>query len=214
MIETGPFDERLPSEFGIQKIHAHRLVSFCKGEFKARELIIIIRASNPDGIKFHGRKDHLPKPAGVKAKTSTGGGRVWKYDKNRAFVREAHEKGTWYFSDYDLNGVWERRHMGNYERLYVGNWNPEAKKAIGARPNPGTDRFLRSINDYVCRIFGSPDMFQHGSEHDWRTNGRPTNPLPDDAFAAFEHTGKVFLMDSAWELEDYYRSRKLAWIFD
>jgi len=195
-------DRVLAERYGIQQRHAERLLRFCQGAYHARQLIIIVRASNPASAQYHGVAGHEPKPYGIEAKTGPSG-RV-----------RVDSDGPYYFSDYDLQGAYELRHMGDYLRLYIGNYQP--KKNIGHASNvsPTQNAFLADLNKSVCSYFGDPPMFQHGTQDDYRTAGRPAAAIKNDGFVAFEHTGDVYLLPDLAALRDYYNSRPgLTWIY-
>lgn len=207
LISTNAQDPRVQALCGIRRRHAERILAFTQGMFRQKSLIVVIRAANPESLRWHGAANHQPKPYGVETKTRRSG-RV-----------SVGDDGKFYFSDYDLFGVYEQRHTGDYVRLYVGNYQPNQEQpsaGIGSAivVNTLLNPFLNEINKYVCRTFGDRDMFQHGSEDDYRLAGRPKLALKDTNFAAFDHTGDVTIMTDLAALKGYYHSRPgLAWVW-
>ena len=259
---TNAQDVRIQSLCGMQRRHAEAILSFCQGAYRARSLIIVVRAGNPESLTLQGVEGHEPKPFSVKEKTRRSG-RV-----------RVTKDGPFFYSDYDLQGAYELRHTGDYVRFYVGNYvlpltkdevkapatatipivrkpggtasfavksreAPKtasfnalvrdalpAEKPIGtaASVDPVANPFLNAINQAVCRRFRDPDMFQHGTQDDWRVAGRPANEeiteegvrktLKDDCYLAFEHTGAVYLLPNVVALRRYYESRRgMTWIY-
>jgi len=255
---TNAQDVRIETLCGIRRRHAEGILSFCQGTYRARQLIIVVRAANPESLKLQGVKGHEPKPHGVDEKTRRSG-RV-----------QVTPGGPFFYSDYDLQGVYERRHTGDYSRLYVGNYilpslNDELKahatatvaiqprvpgatatfalkpreplktasfpalvrdalptakvvvKPIGTADSvdPEINPFLIAINRSVCRRFGDPDMFQHGTQDDYRKAGLPAKSLKEACFVAFEHTGAVYLLPDVAALRRYYGARSgMTWIYE
>lgn len=205
VFKATPQDSRIPNVFGIRTRHAERLLTFCQGYYRSRQLIVIVRGANPASLRFQGKEGRFPKPYGVNEKTS-------KHGRVRANIGDEATKS--YYSDYDLQGVYEQRHTGDYNRLYVGNYIPKENIGSAASVSPVANPFLNAINKFVCRGFGDPDMFQHGTQDDYRQAGRPAKDLKNDGFLAFEHSGNVYLLPNLNVLREYYRERPgLSWIY-
>lgn len=201
-ISSNASDPRLERDCGIKLRHAAMLLAFCQGTYRRQSLLVVVRGANPKSLKWQNQPGHLPKPYDVKAKTASTG-RVIPAGGD-----------TFFYSDYDLFGVYTRQHMGDYTRLYVGNYQPSAGIGTRSLVSPVDNDFLDTLNTYVCRRFGDDDMFQHGTEADYLRDGRPQQALKDDYYAAFEHTGQVFIIPGAQALKQYYRSRRgLTWVW-
>ena len=191
---------------GIKRRHAVRLLEFCKGEYRGRELIIIVRQSCPESLQWHGTPQHLPKPVTLKEKIDPSTGRTpsppsfeqslksgvrvlapgtlrgWPLLKAPVAIARHPGKGWFYISDYDLHGVYELRHTGHYDRFYVSNYVNEGFTRIGSaeQSSPSLNPFLEALNRYVCDMRrGHPEraFFQHGPEDDFRVAGRSGHRL-------------------------------------
>ena len=155
LISTNAQDPRVQELCGIRRRHAERILAFTQGMFRRKSLIVVIRAANPESLRWHGAANYQP----------------------------------------------------NVEQPSAGIGSASV---VNTRLNP----FLNEINKYVCRTFGDSDMFQHGSEDDYRLAGRPKLALKDTNFAAFDHTGDVTIMTDLAALKGFYHSRPgLAWVW-
>ncbi len=199
-------DRRLEASTGIRKQHAANLMAFCQGIYEGRQLLILVRGANPESLQWHNAPGHKPKPLTLKAKTSQGSqGRV-------------KEGGDYYYSDYDLLGVYELLDNGTYQRTYIHNAGPKPGTIIDqqqwsadAHEALSQNSFLQEINKYVCPGLR---LFQHGTNDDFRLSGAAGNPLREGESAlAFEHTGDLFLLHGTLEMRDYYHARRICWIY-
>jgi hypothetical protein len=196
--EVFPNDPRVGSQAGIASQHAGRLCAFAQGQYRKRSLLILVRGANPESLQFQGRPSFFPKPVSVKDKTGERG--------------RVKRPGVRYYSDYDLQGVYERRHTGDYQRFFVSN-PPKGAGATSAPDPLAASNFLNCLNAYVCPGL---NLFQHGPNDDYFHLG-PTGPVAnnelrdDETFLVFEPTGRMYLLPSTKTLQDYYESRALAW---
>ena len=211
---------------GMEREHARRLLAFCDGQFMRRKLIVIVRASSPASLPFHGLPGHFPKPSSVQTLTVGDLGRVPHPDKAGAYL----------ISDYDLHGVYVHQgvyHGSNgritdsYSRLYVNNYYRYGDTTVGsaASGSPNANAFLRAINHYVsspATATTKPELqfFQHGSDDDYRgpggvskhvSNEDPSRGRVRKHYMIFEHTGAAYILQAA-QLRDYYRLRRLSWL--
>ena len=132
-------------------------------------------------MQWHDVPGYDPKPPWLKEKS----------DENGVIVAG----GRRYFSDYDLQGVYELRDTAppTYYRFYAGNWvvmdkadleKPDSLAAKLVKREPtvrltgpisiGTDeltQFVSALNAHVCGD-GKP-MFQHGAQDGFLLSGRP-----------------------------------------
>lgn len=201
-LATNAKDPLLESKCGIRRRHAEMLLTFCQGAYLGRQLLIVVRGANPNSLRWQGQPGHHPKPYDVKAKTASTGRVI------------PAGSGEFFYSDYDLFGVYVQKHTGDYARLYVGNYQPAQGIGDASLVSPTQNDFLDHLNRYVCRRFGDDDMFQHGTEADYLLAGRPQLELKDDCYAAFEHSGQVFVMQGKAALQRYYQSRRgLTWVW-
>lgn len=222
-------DPRIETIIGMELVHAQRTLAFCKGLYRRRELLIIVRKSNPLSLQYHGVPNYFPKPVTIKAKISKTTGWSYAMDKNGREV-----PGPQFISDYDLHGVYERRHTGNYDRLYVSNYIDYESEVTGAITRVGSltqslipnNPFLRELNGYVCSAGRGRNMFQHGTEDDFRVAGRSGHRIFDSDSALDErgaladphiifdhsHNNYVFIVSPS-QLQAYYRSKKLSFLW-
>ncbi len=198
---------------GMQPDHAVRLLDFANGTFRGRRLIIVVRASNPLSLQYHGLPDHVPKPPTFKDKIGESG---------RSPMPSP--SAGYYISDYDLHGVYEHRGMHTmanghqfdaYSRLYVNNHVAAGSVQIGSAPagRPDVNPFLKALNAHVCP--GPQAFFQHGADDDYRAGGRSAHelegrdPAIDRHHLVVEHTGNAYLLRPA-EVVQYLRYRRLS----
>ncbi len=217
----GAADVALAAECGMEPRHAKKLTLFVQGEYRRKPLLIIVRASNPAGLQHHGRiaEGYFPKPGWVDQKTGPSG--------------DAAVGGRHYYSDYDLQGVWERRDQ-TYYRLFSGSCvDPEvhASKIADLKARepglagqftepignlaPAAFDFLRELNLFVCETTNvGMWMFQHGANDGFLWNGRPVLDVKaDDAFLVFEPSGTMHRTQGRAQLKAYYRNHKLSWAY-
>ena len=183
---------------GIENYHATRLRLFTNRIYKNRLLLIIVRGSKPSSLPHHGSKNMIAKPHYVKEKVDP------------VSVLAVTDKGI-YFSDYDLQGVYEQRHMGDFVRLYIDNSTTYTMgtdfKTENYRPDQEVP-FLALINQFVCG--DRTRMFKHGPNDDYLQAGRPLNTGIGDVFLAFEPTGIITLLSNQTELEAFYHSKRIS----
>ncbi len=191
--KVSPNDNRVSSQAGMQKQDALQVREFCKGVYRGKDLMIIIRGSKPTSLQHHYQADMSPKPITVKTKIPYEAGVL-------------EEDGHRYISDYDLQGVYELRDNGAYYRLYVGN-------GAHARPTgPMENPFLRCINEFVRP--GSTTntaFFQHGPNDDYLDCGRPKNDGIGNVFLAFVPDGDLFLIPDRTTLKEFYHRQRISW---
>jgi hypothetical protein len=198
---------------GMQPEHAVRLLDFANGAFRGRRLILMVRASNPLSLQYHGLPNHVPKPPTFKPKIGESG----------RTPMEAPAQG-YYISDYDLHGVYEHRGVHTmstgqqfdaYSRFYVNNHVDVKSVQIGSATagRPDVNPFLKALNAHVCP--GPQAFFQHGADDDYRAGGRSAHELEgrDPAIGrhhlVVEHTGNAYLLRPA-EVVPYLRYRRLS----
>ena len=230
-------DPRIETIIGMELVHAKRTLAFCKGHYRQRELLIIVRKSNPLSLRYHGVPNYFPKPVTIKAKISKTTGWSYAVDDDDKEI-----PGPRFISDYDLHGVYERRHTGNYDRLYVSNYIDYTSKTTGTVTRIGSltqasipnNPFLRELNGYVCSAGRGRNMFQHGTEDDFRVAGRSGHRVFDskttlddrgaiaDLHIVFDHANKFDRKDrredfvyilSPSQLQEYYRSKQLSFLW-
>jgi hypothetical protein len=183
---------------GMQNYHATRLQQFTNRIYKNRLLLIIVRGSKPMSLAHHGRYNTGAKPHYVKEKVDPASGLA------------VTAKGI-YFSDYDLQGVYEQRHMGDFVRLYIDNSTTYTMGAEFKSENYRPDQevpFLTMINQFVCG--GHNRMFMHGPNDDYVKAGRPQNPNIGNVFLAFEPSGIITLLSNQTELKEFYHSKRIS----
>jgi hypothetical protein len=198
-LEVFPTDPKVPSVAGMTTRHAGQLCAFVQGMYRKRKLLVIVRGANAASLLHHGRPNHFPKP-------------VLPPDPAKDPLRKSgargrfKEAGKQYFSDYDLQGVYEQRHTGDFVRFFVSSGGTDFR---GPEANP----FLAALNSFVC-----PEswMFQHGPNDDYFAAGR-TRPEPgrepreDEVYLVFEPSGMMYLVPDTRTLQEYYRARRLSW---
>jgi hypothetical protein len=198
-LEIFPTDPNIPSVAGMTTRHASRLCAFVQGMYRQRRLLVIVRGANPASLQHHGRRNHFAKPV---PPPHVPEGAPRKSGERGRFK----EDGKQYFSDYDLQGVYERRHTGDFVRFHVSSGQ-------GDRSPPEANPFLAAINNFVCP---GEWMFQHGPNDDYFTAG-PVGPVPGrepeegEAYLVFEPSGMMYLLRDTRTLQEYYRSRRLSW---
>ena len=116
----------LPRAYGMMPARASQMIRFCSGGYRRKQLLIIVRGSNPTGLHWHGHQDIVSKPVGIKAKTDADG--LVRHDGKR------------YYPDYDIPGVYELRDSApsTYYRLFAGTFvDRSVPAALYARePSP------------------------------------------------------------------------------
>ena len=206
-ISVSAADPEVRGLAGMHPLHAARLAAFAQGAYRAcngRKYLIIVRGSDPLSLPHQGRPNHHPKPVTVKAKVGeTGRGRR-KVD------------GRQYISDYDLQGVYERRHDGGYMRVFISNLKKDRDDAGDPRPwvgafDPAQNVFLRALNEVVCPGLG---LFQHGANDDYLKGGEMLLAPDEDAvFLAFEPDGGILFLPDRAALKAFYASRGINWAY-
>lgn len=200
-----PNDQSIRKVAGMTTYHATRLTLFVNRAYKNKSLLIIVRGSNPASLPHQKNSNMGPKPYTVSTKIDDSGTVVT-------------DKGVFY-SDYDLMGVYEQRHMGDFVRLYTDNSsnyakdrkNKDGKLIEFNRNNFNPDEevdFLVQLNRFVCA--DGARMFQHGANDDWLEVGRPKKTDIGDVFLAFEPTGYILLIRNQEELKAYYREKRIS----
>ncbi len=207
-------DPAVKSALGMNPQHLARLNAFAQGAYPicgGRGLLIVVRGSNPVSLRHQGRRNHFPKPAGLDEKSGETG--------------RVKQNGRQFYSDYDLQGVYERRHDGSYQRLFVGTkmskeWVAERTEKLGRPPgdpfggrhaaDPHRNVFLHKLNQTVCPNL---DLFQHGSNDDFLGPGGRgrRKPEPDEVFLAVEPDGGTWLIPSPEALRKFYAARGVSW---
>lgn len=208
-------DDELAVQYGMEAKHANRLREFCQGAFKRKKLLIVVRRSNPASLQWHDVPGIDPKPPWVKEKSDAKG-----------LIGHAAQR---YFSDYDLQGVYELRDTAppTYYRFFAGNSvkmdAAQVAKFVKREPSVrltgavdiGTvalTEFVRAINAFVCRD-GKP-MFQHGAQDGFLLSGRPVLDADDGGFLAFEPDGRMQALPTRAELKAFYqRHPGITWAY-
>ncbi len=197
-------------DHGMNPAHAHKVAEFVQRIYRRKLLLLIVRAGKQTGLQWHKYPHAYPKPLHVKDKVPREAG----------WVRVG---GKVYYSDYDLQGVFELSRHG-YTRLETGQHG-----SLGAESTdrhdvfdlntgaPGLNEFLRVLNFYVLGA-GVPArkwMFRHGANDEYlKADSSPGRyPEQDERFLAFESTGQIRAIDGRGALADYYRVTGLPWIY-
>jgi len=218
-------DSALAQAFGMSPRHAEKLMEFCKGVYRRKRLLMIVRGANPAGLQWHGHPEYRPKPVWVKEKTG-----------DDALL---HSGGQTYYPDYDIHGLYELRDTSppTYYRLFAGNYvnidrnkpavprqkespDQEIMRAFDKREpslrgidpppigSPEFSPFVKALNCFVCGE--GPLMFQHGAQDGFLVSGRPILHA-GDKFLVFEPTGNMFGVRNREDLKAYYRKHRISW---
>jgi hypothetical protein len=180
-------------EGGLQPRHAARLRSFCSERgYRSRKLVIVIRATDPDRLPWHGR----------------GGGTTPWGDGDSGPQGWVVVDATLYYADYDLQGVFVEAGERRYEPLFTGRDLRFGDRATGA---PRLDEFLHELNEYVCGR-DAPAMFLGRAQDEYVVLDAPhPEPQRDARYLVFEPDGSMHLIQGNQRLALHLAGRGMRW---
>jgi len=187
---------------------------------------IIVRGSNPDSLKYHGKPGHTPKPVDVKLKTAKApdpdAGLVKKpenpTDDDLKNIADLEKKGYSFDDDGCLKTPEGDRVYGDHD--LQGSYVDDPFAGTKHKVNTNDPEYQKGLNEDVCP--DGDDMFQHGANDNFKKPD-PDNPgqevmgrQPDknEKYVVTEPDGSVSQMDNTAELEQYYKDNNMDWPYD
>lgn len=201
--------------------------------------IIVLRESNPEGVKWHGKDGFRAKPHDVEqlktAKTGDNAGLVVEPEnptpKQQAEIlklvgdgTEEHPGQGWSFEesgprkgclkDPDGNYVYGDYDMqGVYKQAGTDRRAGQGDKPIYEQVDTNDPSFIRKMNEGV-----SPegDMFEHGANDNYRNpdGSMGRQPGPNEKYLVAEPDGTTRVIESTADLQTYYEEKGIPWPYD
>ena len=209
----------LAKEAGMEKKHLENLQkrSQEKGE------IIVVRATNPNSLPYHGKPGYVSKPVDCKFKTDKGDGLVKKpkdpmSPEDAEHFKKLEEKG--WTTDKDGNMLDPNKNKVYGDHDMQGVYEPTTHKdPFSGETHQGTHKvdtndpaFQKGMNDDVCP---ENKMFNHGANDNYMDPKDPTKmgrtPGADESYIVTKPDGSVTQVNGTDELKNFYGENNIPW---
>jgi ElaB/YqjD/DUF883 family membrane-anchored ribosome-binding protein len=211
---------KVADDAGMEPEELAGLLNHCNGTNRR----VIVRFTNPDSLKWHGKAKHVPKSVDVKLKTAKSG------DNAGLVVRPKEPMEDWEIEnidllkkkgyEFDFEGVLvdpkRNRIYGDYDLQAVHSIDPNTGKATDLMSNPDkTNNVVAEVNGGMGRkdreMLEQRAPVQHGAENDYLIKSE-TVPKTDAAGNVIKDASGKPVMETRMVHEK--PAREFDWIRD